>query len=330
MKAVKMLATYSLSFLLALLSSSSWGALIYVGNNAAAVGITNQHPIARGEQRYDTNPATGIYNRQVDLLNQRYDTYADYLQFTNGDWYCTPTSALSLVHYWATFDGPDANNLPDYPNLFNPGIGDTDRSVTLAIASLMDTDDWAVYGGNDPNELHLGTRRVDLLSGLMSFFSARYPNAFMGGEFSVAAAGGGAAGNAAFGNLYDQLIQANVPLILSFPGHSTVGIGFDNTINANNPAHYRVNDPWNAAANIPGQQVGLGRPNLGDAVFGGLATDLYGQGAESYQEYPSNSQTASPVYMAWVHPVPEPGTLYLLAVGFMLLASCNIRYKREK
>lgn len=189
----------------------------------------------------------------------------------------------------------------------------------------MDTDDWAVHGGIDPLEIHLGTRAVDILGGLLAYFNAIYPRAFVGREFSLAGAGGGAAGIAAFGNRYDQLIGANIPLILSFPGHSTVGIGFDAAFLANNPLHYWVNDPWNGAANISGLQVGLGRPDLGDAVFGGLLSELYGLDADIYREYPDYPAVSSPVYMAWIETVPEPASVLLLGAGLAMIGLVALR-----
>src|SRR5262249_14411915 len=153
------------------LSPAAEAGLVFVRNNPNSVGIVNQHPQARGEALYDTQPAaTGRYDRQVDVdpmfnPKRRYDALTDYYNqsskpkppaaMTNGAWYCTPRAALSLDKYWAAD--------PRFPKLFDTAAGDTDRSVIFEMARLMDTDDVIVRGGNDPNENHQGTLMEDIL-----------------------------------------------------------------------------------------------------------------------------------------------------------------------
>src|SRR5262249_20310876 len=108
---MKRVPTRPLSFFVVILAlSPAEAGLVFVRNNANSVGIVNQHPLARGEALYDTQPAaTGRYDRQVDvdpMVNpkRRFDALPDYYKnssnatlltsMINGGWYCTPTSAL--------------------------------------------------------------------------------------------------------------------------------------------------------------------------------------------------------------------------------------------
>ncbi len=312
-------------------------AKVYVGGDAAKVGIVDQHPLARGENLYDTQPnASGIYNRTLDVDTvdpvRRYDALPEYyndtdaaklkLSLINGAWYCAPTSALSLVKYWA--------NDPRFPNLFNPGQGDTNRSVLLQIANLMDTDDLANKGGDDAKEQHLGTRFGDIRPALVDYFNARYPNIFTVGERFLGQP------DVTINNLgYDTAVNRNIPTILTLNGHMVVGIGYDSDFGRLDPRHYLINDPWAASANIGLNAVGHGRflPRGAQGVYGAsFAEDLYGPDAAQYDETAWGlSEEALPDAMFWVLPideepltfedqttaVPEPSSLLLMTSGLL-------------
>jgi len=313
--------------------------LVFVRNNPNSVGIVNQHPQARGEALYDTQPAaTGRYDRQVDLdpmfnPKRRYDALTDYYNqssaaklltsMINGGWYCTPTAALSLVKYWAAD--------PRFPKLFDAAAGDTDRSVILEMARLMDTDDVIVRGGNDPNENHQGTLMEDILPALLSYFNTRYPDKFGGGERVLPANADTDDYNGAWGAAYDQAVRRNIPMLLEFRAHTTVGIGFNDEFARETASHYRVNDPWDARQNIAGSAVGRGRPLQARGIYGASwAEELYGTGTDVYDETEHGfSPSGLPEAFELVFPfadgdplppasVPEPSSLIL----FTLTAVC--------
>lgn len=314
--------------------------IVFVRGNANSVGIVDQHPLTRGEATYDTTPAATMrYNRRVDVdivdPARRYDALPDYfnntnantrnVSFINGGWYCTPTAALSLVHYW--------DNDPRFPDLFR--AGDTDRSVILEIAGLMDTDDLTMRGGNDPNENHLGTLFADILPGLLGHFNSRYPGQFRGRQRLVGQDG------VTIDNLgYDSAILKNIPVLLETRGHTSVGIGFDVEFSRNDMRHYRVNDPWNARPNITAAELGRGRtlPVGAEGVFGiSYAEELYGPGAALYDESEHGlSPSGLPFAMHWVEPddiaaVPEPSTLMLFGIGILgLLGYAGWRHRRQR
>jgi hypothetical protein len=275
------------------LGTAAQAAIVFVRNDPNSVGIVDQHPLARGDALYDTQPAaTGRYDRRVDVdpmfdPTRRYDALADYYNessaaklrtsMINGGWYCTPTAALSLVKYW------DAD--PRFPELFDAARGDTDRSVILEIARLMDTDDLIVRGGNDPNENHQGTSFEDILPSLLSYFNMRYPGKFGGGERILPENADTDDYNGAWGAAYDTAIRRNIPVLLEFRAHTTVGIGFNTEFARETASHYRVNDPWDARRNIAGSAVGRGRPLQVRGVYGASwAEELYGPGTDIYDE----------------------------------------------
>jgi hypothetical protein len=286
--------------------------LVYVGGAPGSVTIVDQHPLARGDPLYDTwDVARGLYNLNLDRWPGRYDALPYYYDINNpraslvnGGWYCTPTSGLSLVKYWANYDG-NGDGKPDYPNLFRAGGPDTNSSVILEIAGAnhlgrMDTDDLFQYPpGTDPFPFHRGTMPQEVRPGLFDYFNDHYANLFNAGDrTTIAGIGIATTTMEGFGKTYDTLIKLGIPVILSFPGHSTVGIGYDTTKGYGDPAHYLVNDPWDARANIAGNQVGRGwRPILEDWVLGG------------YDEYPSYPMDEPPMHMAWVEPVGGPGVI---------------------
>ena len=251
--------------------------------------------------------------RRFDRLPNYYDDSTQKkldISLVNGGYYCTPTSALSLVRYWAAD--------PRFPKLFDPTNGDTDRSVILEMARLMDTDDLVDRGGADNQENHHGTLIGDVLPGMFAYFNARYPNKFKSGDKVLPANADTDDYNNDFGAKYDASILRNIPVILELPGHSTVGIGFDDGFARETKSHYRLNDPWNAQANITAGQVGKGRPIAARGVFGSEVEDLFGPGADSeYDESPSGpSQSGLPFAMHWVEPLedaetPEPSSACL-------------------
>ena len=331
---MKRIPSRPLTFFVAILalSPAAKAGLVFVRNDPNSVGIVNQHPLARGEALYDTEPAaTGRYDRQVDVdptvnPKRRYDALPDYYNqasnaklltsMINGGWYCTPTAALSLVKYW------DAD--PRFPDLFDPARGDTDRSVILEMARLMDTDDVIVRGGNDPNENHLGTLVEDILPALLSYFNARYPGMFRGGERVLPENADTDDYNGAWGAAYDAAIRRNIPVLLDFRAHTTVGIGFNDEFARETASHYRVNDPWDARQNIAGSAVGRGRPLQARGIYGtSWAEELYGTGTDVYDETDHGlSPSGLPEAFQFVFPledgdpllavVPEPGSLVLL------------------
>lgn len=312
-------AASSLPLFLAAASVASFpgpasAARVYVGGVATSVGIIDQHPQDRGEALYDTQPnATGLYNRTLDAdtVNpaRRYDALPEYydatsaqtlnLSLINGAWYCGPTSALSLVKYW------DAD--PRFPKLFDPAAGDTDRSVILDLGARMDADDLAALGGNDANERHLGVRLMDLAPGLKSYVDGRYPTFFNTRELYIGQPG----------VTYDQVvagyttaIRRNIPVLLLQRNHIVAGIGFDDAFTSRQPGYFRVNNPWDAAADIPIDQVGQGRllPNFAAGVFGiSYAEELYGPGADIYDESPyANPEDALPYGIIWLELMDDP------------------------
>ena len=319
-------------------------AQVFVGGNPNSVGIVDQHPMARGEALYDTAPAaTGLYNRNVDTVMPatRYDAYANYWDNTNaakrntslinGGWYCVPTAALSLVHYWDQYDGPDPGADPDYPNLFM--AGDTNRSVILDLAQRMDTDDVVANPAPDPTELHLGVLPSAVFFSMIAYFNSRHPKAFRG--FSLPPAPmQNAQGRAGRARTYKREIDRNHPVMLAFPGHMTVGIGYDEgtemaPITHENAAFYRVNDPWDARLNISGAQLGLGRPILQSHVYGSsLAVDIYGPGADDYIESPGSSSFLPDGALVWIQPIPEPSAFALCGIGLSVLAAWRVRNRR--
>ncbi len=316
---------------------------VYVGNDPNKVGIVNQHPLARGEALYDTQPnATGRYNRLVDAdtVNpaRRYDALPEYyndtdqkslnLSLINGAWYCAPTSALSLVKYW--------DSDPRFPNLFDPGQGDTDRSVLLEMSDLMDTDDVIDKGGNDAQERHLGTVLKDVRPAIADYFNARYPNLFTVGERLL-----GHNGVTVDNMGYDTAVRRNIPTVLLFTGHMGVGIGFDTAFGRMDPRHYRINDPFFGSHNIGLDQLNQGKflPRGATGVYGiSYAEELYGPGAAEYDETLYGlSEDALAHGMLWVlpiedpdlpQPVPEPASLLLVTSG--LAAFWGVQKIRRK
>jgi hypothetical protein len=320
-------------------------AMIFVRNDPNSVGIVDQHPLSRGEALYDTEPrATGIYNRQTDVdvafdPNRRFDELPVYYDkssrgrllasFINGGWYCVPTVGLSLVKYW--------DSDPRFPDLFDTARGDTDRSVILEFARLMDTDDVTVRGGNDPKEDHIGTLVEDVLPALLTYFNSRYPGRFSGGERLLPENADTDDYNGAWGAAYDAAIRRNIPVMLDFPGHAAVGIGFNDESRREVASHYRLNDPWDARLNISATTLGRGRPVGTRGVFGGsYIEDLYGPGNDIYDETEVGfSPSGLPIGFHYVYaledgsdpvPVPEPGTLLL---GLLAAAGCAGRRLRS-
>lgn len=268
--------------------SQGAAAPVFVGGDPARVGIVNQHPLARGEALYDAQSnAAGLYDRtlDVDTVNpaRRFDAIPEYynatdakslnLSLINDTWWCAPTSALSLIKYW--------DNDPRFSNLYDPAV-DTDRSVILTMASLMDTDDLANKEGNDAAEHHLGNLFGLIRPASADYFNSKYPNTFTVGKRFLGQPG------VTINNLgYDTAVRRNIPTILTFTGHVGVGIDFNSDFGLLDPRHYRIDDPWAGLANIeletPGQGIFLPRSDQG--VYGiPYAEELYGPGAADYNE----------------------------------------------
>ena len=192
--------------------------------------------------------------------------------------------------------------------------------------------------GADKQENHFGTLIEDVLPGLLGYFNARYPNKFKGGDKVLPANADTDDYNLDFGAKYDASILRNIPVILELPGHSTVGIGFDDGFARETKSHYRLNDPWDARANITTAQVGKGRPIAARGVFGSEVEDLFGPGADSeYDESASGpSPSGLPFAMHWVEPledadVPEPSSacLAFAAAASALLSRAARTTKRH-
>jgi hypothetical protein len=86
-----------------------------------------------------------------------------------------------------------------------------------------------------------------------------------------------------------------------------------------------VHDPWDARTDISIAQVGNGRgiPLAARAVYGSLANDLYGDGADVYDEGPQSVYLPDSMY--WVEPVPEPATATLALIGGAMIAGRALR-----
>lgn len=321
----------------AVVSSAAFANLVYIDDNLNAIQVVDQHVTAtvnqnnhnRGEAAYDTNPATGRFNRIVDTTvtpakpaGRRYDSYVDYADVVGGDYYCAPTSAYSIIEY--------VNRKNPASGLIIPG--ETPRKLIADLAFYMDTGDVRrKAGAADAAEFHIATRIADVRSGLQEYMDLKAPNTFKVRSIQIPLVNATNDQRNTFRNLYDALIDADKPVILGFRGHATVGIGYDTDFGSAASAHYRLDDPWDGVVDKSGFDLGRGRPLLADFEFGALedASSLvigeYGT-SNTYLDSPGD---ALPYYMAWVEPIAasEPPAVVLVAVALVAVI-CGSRGRR--